>query len=120
METQVERDGRCAIQPVSPPDRVPFGRAPGRVAPPAARPRDDVAILPGRAQRIAELVHRLALQGADLEDLVDVLIAEGQSSMELLGAVLHHCSEQARVDTMWRRSVTAVQATMGTGQLRWT
>jgi hypothetical protein len=123
METRVEREGRRPSAAAASPDRVPFGPI-GRYAPPpasaVATSTDDVAMLPGRAQRIAELIHRLAQQGAELEHLVDVLIVEGQASMELLTAVLHHCSEQARVDVMWRRSVTAVQATMGTGRLRWT
>jgi hypothetical protein len=119
METRLERDGRRPVVAALPPDRVSFGPA-RRYAPPAAAPVDDVAMLPGRAQRIAEQVHGLAEQGAELEHLIDVLVSEGQASMELLTAVLHHCTERARVDVMWRRSVTAVQATMGTGRLRWT
>jgi len=69
-------------------------------------------------ERLADLVHRLAHEGADLEQIVATLVADADATMATLGDVLVHCVTRTTSDTLWRRSASAVQVAMGTGRLR--
>jgi hypothetical protein len=65
-------------------------------------------------ERLAHLVHRLAREGAELEQIVTTLLDDAEASMAMLGDVLVHCVTQPSSDSLWRRSAAAVQVAMGT------
>jgi hypothetical protein len=65
-------------------------------------------------ERLADLVHRLAREGAELEQIVTTLLADADASMAMLGDVLVHCVTRPSGDSLWRRSAAAVQVAMGT------